>query len=830
MTQPIHQLPIMEVLSDLRLALQGGNTVILQAPPGAGKSTVLPLELMNAPWLEGKKILMLEPRRLAARSVARRMAQIKGQKIAQDIGYRVRFDSKVGPNTQVEVVTEGILTRMMQDDNALEDVGLVIFDEFHERSIHADLGLVLCRQIQEILREDLRILIMSATLNLEALTSLCPDAPLIQSAGRQYPVDHIYLSHPSGSPVIGPMTQAIRQALQEQKGDILAFLPGAGEIRKIAEKLNDSVGTNIDVFPLYGDLSFSQQDQAIQPSPPGRRKVVLATSIAETSLTIEGIQTVIDSGLARLPNFDPRSGLTRLETVEVTHDAADQRAGRAGRLGPGVCYRLWEKRRHQYLQPHRKPEIMGADLSSLVLELANWGVLDIGDIDWPTEPPRAAIAQAQSLLEGLGALNEKGITPWGKRLIRFPSHPRLAHLLLKGDEIGAGALAADISAVLEERDPLGWEVGADICRRLDALRDFRNKSRGPGDRRALARLERVSQIWQRKLRVDALRKDPDPYMVGRLLAEAYPERIARKMDEKTARYRLWNSRPASLKKEDHLSDYDWVAAAHVDGGINKGRIFLGAPLDPEDLTERITEEKLVVWDAEKGQVVGKIERKLGSLLVSEKSTKDIDPELAATVLCNTIRKDSRLLPWDNGADNWLARLGSLRKWYPEKDWPELTRSILLETLEDWLKPYLTRINKASELEKLDLISLVSAKIPWELNQQLTQLTPTHIKVPSGSNIRLQYFEDGRAPILAVRLQEVFGMLDTPTVNGGRQKVMVHLLSPARRPVQVTQDLRSFWENTYSEVRKELRGRYLKHHWPEDPFTAEATSKIKRKKK
>ncbi len=820
----------MEVLPDLRLALQSRNTVILQAPPGAGKSTILPLELMEAAWLKGKKVLMLEPRRLAARSVAHRMAELLGQKIAESIGYRVRFDSKIGPKTKVEVVTEGILTRMMQDDNALEDIGLVIFDEFHERSIHADLGLVMCRQIQEVLREDLRILIMSATLNLEALTALCPEAPLIQSAGRQYPVDHIYLSGAQGHSVVGPMVTAIRQALKEQGGDLLAFLPGVGEIRRVAEKLAENSGENIDVFPLYGDLSFAQQDQAIQPSPSGRRKVVLATSIAETSLTIEGIRTVVDSGLARTPHFDPRSGLTRLETVEITLDAADQRAGRAGRLGPGVCYRLWEKGRHQYLQSHRKPEVMSADLSSLVLELANWGVRDIAGLNWPTVPPAAALAQAFELLEGLGAIENGNITPWGKQLIRFPSHPRLAHLLLKGNEMGAGALAADISAVLEERDPLGWEAGADICRRLDALRDFRNKARGPGDRRALARLEKVSQIWQRKLRVSPLKKDPDPYLVGQLLAEAYPERIARKMNADTARYRLWNSRPASLKKEDPLSDYDWVAAAQVDGGVTKGRIFLGAPLDPEDLAHRIKEEKVVLWDTEKSVLVSRIERKLGSLLVSEKSSKDFDKAEGAIVICDAIRKDHGLLPWDKGADEWLARLGSLRQWRPDEGWPEISRSSLIDSLEEWLQPYLGKISNGTELAKLDLVSLISVQLPWELSQQFDRLAPTRINVPSGSSIHLQYFEDGRPPVLAVRLQEVFGMLDTPSVNDGRQRVMIHLLSPARRPVQVTQDLRSFWENTYAEVRKELRGRYLKHYWPEDPMTAEATSRTKRKKK
>ncbi|MCL4105912.1 UNVERIFIED_CONTAM: hypothetical protein GTU68_012550 [Idotea baltica] len=821
-------LPIQDVIPEIKAGLAKAATLILQAPPGAGKSTVLPLELMDEPWLEGQKIIMLEPRRLAARSVAHRMAQLIGQKVGDRIGYRVRFDTKIGPKTQVEVVTEGILTRMMQSDNALEGIGMVIFDEFHERSLQADLGLVMCRQIQEVLREDLRILIMSATLDLDTLQRLFPEAPLVQSEGRQFPITYHHLPGPGQKSPVPAVVGAIRQALNDQEGDILTFLPGAGEIRRTAEALNSIVNENTHVFPLFGDLPPAQQEAAILPSPAGQRKIVLATSIAETSLTIEGIKTVVDAGLARVPRFDPGSGMTRLETVEVTRDAADQRAGRAGRLGPGVCYRLWEKGKHQYLTAHRSPEILHSDLASAVLELAQWGINDIHSLDWPSPPPIASVSQAITLLTGLQALENGKITSWGKKLLKFPSHPRLAHLLIRGTNLGHGGLAADIAAVLDERDPLGWDAGADVCRRLDALRDFRLRRMGPGDKKVLSRIERVSKVWRQKLKVNAQNSDPEAHLVGRLIAEAYPERIARKMDADSGRYRLFNSRAAFLKVEDPLSDYQWIAAATVDATLNKGRIFLGAPLDPFDLKGRFHSVETVEW--KEGALVAQVEERLGTLVVRHQKLKQVPKPRKASVVMNAVQQTPKLLPWDDGASQWQARVMSLRAWRPEEGWPEVSTSTLMEKGSQWLQPYLGEINKAEDLAKLRLVDLLNPLLPWELNQELKKLAPTHFTVPSGSNIRIEYYIDGRPPVLAVRLQEVFGLHDTPAVNQGRNNVMVHLLSPARRPVQVTQDLRSFWETTYSEVRKELRGRYLKHYWPEDPFTAEATRGVKRKKK
>jgi len=822
------RLPIQDVTEQIRNELGETSSLILQAPPGAGKSTVLPLELMDEPWLEGKKIIMLEPRRLAARSVAHRMAQLTGQKVGDRIGYRVRFDTKIGPNTQIEVVTEGILTRMMQSDNSLEGVGMVIFDEFHERSLQADLGLVMCRQIQEVLREDLRILIMSATLDLGTLQELLPEAPLVQSEGRQFPITYHHLPGPDRKSLVSTVVTAIRTALNDQEGDILTFLPGAGEIRRVADALQSIVHENTHVFPLFGDLPPAQQEAAILPSPEGKRKIVLATSIAETSLTIEGIRTVVDAGLARVPRFDAGSGMTRLETIEVTRDAADQRAGRAGRLGPGICYRLWEKGKHQYLTAHRSPEILHSDLASVVLELAQWGIQDVHTMNWPTTPPIPAVQQAITLLSGLNALEDGKITPWGKKLLKFPSHPRLAHLLIRGTNLGHGGLAADIAAVLDERDPLGWEAGADICRRLDALRDYRLKRKGQGERKVLSRIERVSKVWRQKLKVSPQNADPDPFLVGRLLAEAYPERIARKMDAESGRFRLFNSRAAFLKVEDPLCDYQWIAASKVDATLNKGRIFLGAPLDPNDLKDRFHTVETVEW--KEGQLVAQSEERLGSLLVQHKKLKQVPKPRKAAVVMAAIKQTPKMLPWEKGAHQWQARVMSLRAWRPDEGWPEVGTEILLQSGTEWLQPYLTGINKADDLAKLALVDLLNPLLPWELNQKLSQLAPTHYTVPSGSKIRIEYFQDGRPPVLAVRLQEVFGLHDTPTINQGRNKVMVHLLSPAHRPVQVTQDLRSFWESTYAEVRKELRGRYLKHYWPEDPFTAEAVRGVKRKKK
>lgn len=821
-------LPILEVVPQLLAALERNPIVILEAPPGAGKSTELPLHLLNAPWLSGQKMVMLQPRRLAARAVASRLASQLGESVGETAGYRVRFEKKVGPATRIEVLTEGLLTRLIQQDNALEGIGLLIFDEFHERSLHADLALVLARQVQDILRDDLRILIMSATLDTAALASLLGGAPVITSAGRQHPIDLRYLPLPDGTRLEAHVTATVRRALREETGDILVFLPGAAEITRVADALSESMPSDIALHPLYGDLPLPQQQAAILPDPQGRRKVVLATTIAETSLTIEGVRIVIDAGLSRVPRFDPRSGLTRLETVQVTRDAADQRAGRAGRLGPGICYRLWSEGSHAFLQPQRQPEILQADLAPLALELLNWGVTDMVAMGWPTPPPTGAIAQACELLQQLGAFADGKITLRGRDLMRLPTHPRLAHMLTEGEAIGDPGLACDIAALLEERDPLPRETGADLRLRLDALRAHRLRERTPGEPATLRKLEQLSSAWRRILRCEAQDRAVDAYEAGRLLAAAYPERVAKRVGPGSPSYRLSNGRRGALQGHDALADAEWLAVGLMDAGLQEGRIHLAAPVHPEDLKELVTKQNVLTWDHNQGILLAQEEERIGGLLLGAKPNKQVKPEEAIVALCGAIREEPGLLNWDEAITDWQARVLSLRAWRGNEPWPDVSQQALLAGLEEWLGPYIAQVRRRDDFKRLDLLGLMGALLPWPLPQKLDSLAPTKIEVPTGSHIKLEYFADGRPPILAVRLQEMFGQMDTPTVNEGRNPVLIHLLSPAYRPCAVTQDLRSFWANAYSDVRKDLRGRYPKHHWPEDPFTAEAVRGVKRK--
>lgn len=820
-------LPILEIIPDLKKKFKEQNTLILQAPPGAGKSTVLPLELLQETWLEGQKILMLEPRRLAARAVAQRMAQLLGEAVGETVGYRIRFENKTGKNTRIEVLTEGILTRMLQQDNALEGVGLVIFDEFHERSLQADLALALSREVQGVLREDLRLLIMSATLDGEQLSRLLGGAPVLSSEGRQYPVALRYLPQDKYEPIAQQVARVVRKALREEEGDLLVFLPGSGEIRRTAELLEEV--NNIGIYPLYGDLPQQQQQEALLPHPQGRRKVVLATAIAETSLTIEGIKVVVDSGYSRVSRFDPRSGLSRLDTVPVTLDTADQRAGRAGRLGPGICYRLWSEGSHLGLVPHRQPEILEADLAPTVLELSNWGVQNLQQLAWLTPPPAGAVGSARELLEELAALAGGHITAVGKKMLRLPTHPRLARLLLEGTQQGLAALATDIAALLEERDPLR-EAGADLVLRIEALRRWRRNSHTNANRQGLQRIERLAANWRRILKVEADDTMPADTDVGRLLATAYPERIAKK-EEGGNRYRLANGRMALLPEHDPLQHERWLAIAQLDTGrkAGTGKIFMASSLNPADVLELAHEEEVIAWSSQQGELLARSEIRLGSILVQSSALAKIPEETRLQALCEAVRTEGlKIFNWTEEALQWQARVLSLRKWRPQEEWPDVSNEGLLESLEDWLQPFLQAVRKREDFARLDLPAMLQAQLPWNQQQQLEKLAPEKMTVPSGSSIRLQYQPDGGAPVLAVRLQEMFGQLDTPTVNEGRTPVLVHLLSPAYRPAQVTQDLRSFWQTTYADVRKDLRGRYPKHFWPEDPFTAEAVRGVKRK--
>lgn len=836
--------PINEIIPDLKVELEKEPVIILQAPPGAGKSTILPLQLLNEKCLEGKKIILLEPRRLATRSVATRMASLLNEAIGETIGYRIRFENRISKNTKIEVVTEGILIRMLQNDNALDNVGLIIFDEFHERSLNADLALALCYQVQQILRNDLRILIMSATLDGAKLSALLNNAPILTSEGRQYPVTIQYLNSDEKIYLHLRMANAIKKALRENTGDILAFLPGAGEILRTQQILEEE-NSVISVQPLYGDLSQQKQQEAILPHPQGKRKVVLATSIAETSLTIEGITVVIDSGYSRSPRFDIQTGLTRLETIKVTKDAADQRAGRAGRLGPGTCLRLWSEGSHIHLNAIRKPEILEADLAPLMLELSQFGIKNINELFWLTPPPSAAVSQATELLTQLGALQNNKITPRGKEMLQMSTHPRLAHMLIEAEVFQKNkpkenfkALACDIASILEERDPLSKESGADLSLRIEILRKYRAGERVNADRGVLDRVERLAQSWRKlfsegaapsgKIEID--NSAPNIFNIGKLLATAYPERIAKRIDKTGLRYRLANGRVVRLAETDVLAQEEWLAVAHLDAGSNEGKIFLAAAFDSNDLFDLAEERQTVSWDKQRGMVIGTIEKRVGNLILETKPVDKIDETQRTQIICDVIRESGlKFLNWNKSQEDFQARVLSLRKWRPQEHWPDVSNKNLLDTLEEWLSPYLIKINKLTELQKLDFPQILHSILPWELSQKLNSLAPSKMKVPTGSLIKLNYFNDGSKIEMPVRLQEIFGLFETPSVNEGKNKVILHLLSPGYKPVQITQDLKSFWNKTYFEVRKDLLSRYPRHYWPENPLTAEAIKGPKKKK-
>jgi ATP-dependent helicase HrpB len=822
--------PVLEILDELRQTLHTAPITILQAPPGAGKSTVLPLKLMDEPWITGKKIIMLEPRRLAARSVAERMADVLNEEAGGQIGYRVRFDTRVSARTKVEVVTEGILTRMLQSDPTLEEAALIVFDEFHERSLHADLALALCLQVQQLLRPDLKILIMSATLDGATLSSLLGNAPVVTSQGRQFPVTLKYAAQDSDEHISARVTSAIRRAMAEEEGDVLVFLPGVGEIKRVFDNLqNESI--NAVVHPLYGDLTFRKQQEAILPRKDGVRKIVLATSIAETSLTIEGVKVVIDSGLSRVPRFDPRSGLTRLETTKVTRDSADQRAGRAGRLGPGVCYRLWTQGANLFLVDQRKPEIQEADLAPMLLELAQWGVHNVNDLTWVTPPPAGAVSQARDLLVQLEALDE-GITARGKKMLQLPTHPRLAHLLLIAQEENKPAflaLATDVAALLEERDPLDRNAGADLTLRVEVIRKWRTGERVAAERNVLERIEKLAANWRRILKVQVDNSAPVDTEIGRLLWGAYPERIAQQQGKHVARFKLGNGRMVSLGSHDPLIREQWICVAHLDAGSGEGKVFLAAPLHPDDLREHALEKTNVRWDDGRGMMVATRERRIGPLIFESRPVAVSDDEKRLAVIFAHIRdKGLRILGDPVAREELQARILSLHKWRPDESWPPVSDEYLLATMEAWLTPFLNDVTKETELNRLDIHAIVCSILPWDKQQVLDKLAPVRIAVPSGSMIKVNYNKEGSPPVVEVRLQEMFGLSQTPEVNEGRTKVLLHLLSPGYKPVQVTQDLKSFWETTYHEVRKELRMRYPRHHWPEDPWTAEAVRGARRR--
>ena len=835
-------LPIDEVLPALREALATRHEAVLEAPPGAGKTTRVPLALLNEPWLAGQTILMLEPRRLAARAAAERLASELGEKVGETVGYRIRLDSKVGPETRIEVVTEGILTRRLQDDPALDGVGLLIFDEFHERSLDADLALALSLNGRELFRDDqpLKILLMSATLEGERLAGLLDDAPILRSEGRMYPVAMRWGRPFQPGEFIEPrLVQTILDALDDETGSVLVFLPGQAEIRRVHQQLADALGESTQVLlcPLHGELDLAAQRAAIDPAPAGQRKVVLATNIAETSLTIDGVRVVIDAGLARVPRFDPGSGMTRLDTQRISRASATQRSGRAGRLEPGVCYRLWSQDQHEQLAAYASAEILSADLAGLALQLGRWGVAP-GQLVWLDVPPAAAYAQAQDLLERLGALDGDALTRHGQAMAELPAHPRIAHLLLRGQALGLADMACDVAALLGERDILRG-AGADLHSRLALLSGEERAARGAQG--GVQRARQLARQYRGYLRGKAAEpvSDPDhPRWLGALLALAYPDRVAQQRRAGGAEYRLANGRAALFAEADSLMKQPWLVIADLGSrqGQREERIYLAADFDPALFDSVLAEQVRCVdqldWDEREGVLRAERQRKVGELILSREPLTGLDETARSQALVNLVRrKGLELLPWTPELRQWQARVALLRQLdlagKGESEWPDVSDAALLKSLEHWLMPYLGKVSRLSHFANLDLSSIVHNLLPWPLPQRLDELAPHHLSVPSGSSIRLDYSE--QPPILAVRLQELFGLAETPRIAGGRQVVKLHLLSPARRPVQVTQDLANFWRSTYAEVKKDLKGRYPKHYWPDDPLVAEATARIKPRK-
>jgi len=818
------QLPIDPILPDMLRLLSQQSSLVLQAPPGSGKTTRVPLALLGAGFLGDKKIIMLEPRRIAARSAARYMASLLNEEAGKTVGYRTRVDTRIGSGTRIEVVTEGILTRLLQDDATLSDYGVVIFDEFHERSLQADLGLALTRECQQVLREDLRLIVMSATLDATAMSRVLGEVPVLRGEGRMFPVETRY--RPLGRAVLQDhLAAVIRETLTGETGSLLVFLPGEGEIRRLHGALENTLPAGVMLAPLFGQLSADEQDKAISPAPAGMRKIVLATSIAETSLTIEGIRVVIDSGLLRVPQYDPNSAMTRLVTQKVSAANAEQRRGRAGRLGPGVCIRLWSEDEQQRLMPFAPPEILQADLTGTVLELAQWGVSDPAQLSWLDMPPTANWAQARELLQQLEAVDAKGhVTAHGKNMLRLGLPPRLGHMVLRGRERGLGKLAGELAALLSERDLLPHDQGSDIHDRLALLRGEQEFSRVDRGRLRLVR-EGARRLDERNAR-HGEEKNED---AGLLLALAYPDHVGQRRAGSEARFRLSNGSGAFLLPEDRLAREAWVVAAELDGKAREARIFLAAPVSlaalEEVLPAAISTTEFVSWDAATQAVLARRQKRLGALVLDDKPLSAADPEKIRTVLCAAIREAGlQVFPWTPALRQWQARVALMHGLEPEQ-WPDTGDAALLDNVDRWAGPFLDGVSRFSHLAKFPLQDALHGMLDWAAQQQLDKALPTHLNVPTGSSISIDYTAE-HDPVLAVKLQEMFGQLTTPVLANGRVPLTLHLLSPAQRPVAVTQDLASFWKNAYGDVRRDLRGRYPRHPWPEDPFTAVAQRGVK----
>ncbi|MBO4664531.1 MAG: ATP-dependent helicase HrpB [Bacteroidaceae bacterium] len=831
LTSDAGTLPAMDIADAVNRHLQSSSCLVVTAPPGAGKSTLLPITILQGMADDGK-ILMLEPRRLAARQIAERMAHLIGEKCGDTIGYRVRFENKVSDNTRIEVLTEGILTRMIVDDPLLEGVSVVVFDEFHERSINSDLALALVRETQQMIRPDLKVVIMSATID---ATEICAklNAPLVESEGRMFPVDIIHkddaldaTAYPTSDDIAKAVALNIIEAHRDNEGDILAFLPGQGEIMKCAAILGDTLGKT-GVYPLYGMQSFDDQHKAIAPSGKGERKVVLATPVAETSLTIEGVRIVVDSGLCRKMEYDQQSGMSRLRTVRISMDMATQRSGRAGRVSSGVCYRLWSKATEHRMDECRTPEILEADLSPMMLDICAWGEGNVNELPWLTPPPTAKVAMAQDTLQSLGAITEEGkITDIGRRMAKLPCNPRIARMLTSADSDTLKSLATDIASLLEAKDPMADSVmTADINYRLDALRSMRARK---AVQRQWEQIAREAAQYRQLIGCKEDNEPVDTHAVGRLIACAFPERIGSAHKDGCGRFMLASGDTALVDKDDTLAAHEWIAVASVNAQRGGGRIFLASPLDTKDIRNIAKERERIQWDNKEGVLVARKELCIGKLILDSRPLQDMNRDLAINIVAEASQKYGlSMYDINDSVQNMQQRIATVQKWHPEMELPDVSTDALFRRASEWLPFYAGKNLSATELKKIDMCAVIWSLLPYDQQQEVERLAPTHIAVPTGSRIKVEYRQGAEEPILRVRLQECFGLEDTPRINDGKTAILMELLSPGFKPVQLTKDLRSFWQGTYFDVKKELKRRYPKHYWPDNPLEAEAVRGVRK---
>lgn len=829
--EEIEALPAYGIADEVNELLKSNECVVVTAPPGAGKSTVLPLTLADA-WGEEGKVLVLEPRRVAAKHIAERMSYLVNEKVGESVGYRVRFDSKVSDDSRVEVITEGILVRMIVDDPTLEGVSVVVFDEFHERSVSSDVALAMIRETQNVIRPDMRIVIMSATIDASSLCSAL-NAPLVKSEGKMYPVEIVrvedkeVLETSTPYEIANATKSVVVKACKEEMGDILVFLPGQAEIT-ICEELLSVALPEISIRKLYGALSPQQQSEALMPEKNGDRRVVLATPIAETSLTIEGVRIVIDSGLCRTLVYDQRNGLSHLETVRISMDMADQRAGRAGRIDTGVCYRMWGLATEHRMKACRTPEILSTEMSSVMLDISAWGGADIRSLQWITPPLPSSLTNAEKLLHMLGAIDDnQRITPFGRRISQVPCHPRIAVMLLSAKTKEQKALAADVAAVLEEKDPLFDSKDVDMTSRVICLRDQRRRGM---TNKLWERIESVSAQYRKIVHVDEDNNPPHPTDCGYAIMHAFPERVAMADSKVVGQYLMASGDRASVDMNNAISAYEWIAIASLSSKNSNGHVYLCSPVDEAFLSEMIKERSFVAWDSRVNAVCAVREKRIGQIVVDSKPSDNVNKEDVLEAIYKAVGKDADSM-FDFSSDDLQRiqrRIAAVALWMPELELPPVDKETLIRDVAEWLPMYIGNARTANELKKINIKNVVWDRLSYSQQQEVDRRAPSHIVVPTGSKIKLDYRAGAEAPVVSVRLQECFGLYDTPRVNDNKVPVIMELLSPGFKPVQLTRDLRSFWNGTYFEVKKELKRRYPKHYWPDNPLEAEAVKGVKRK--